>query len=121
MTMSEKRLQTRVKVIERAQGMYAVHKMRMFVEVLILEGYEEIAEMAKEALERLVLVPRFATSTSKLSLGTVKGGKKGGGKAGEKVGKKVGKEAGNEEAELNAALKAAAEDEEVGGKAAADA
>ena len=33
LSMSEKRLETRVRVIERAQGNYAVIKMRMFAEV----------------------------------------------------------------------------------------
>ena len=45
-TMTGKKLYTRVKVIERTAGQYAVLKMRMFAEVLLLEGMEEIANEA---------------------------------------------------------------------------
>lgn len=62
LSMSEKRLATRVRVIERAQGKYAVLKMRMFAEVLILEGYTELAQQAEEALDRLLQLPKFSTT-----------------------------------------------------------
>ena len=52
-SMSEKRLATRVKVIERAAGKHCVIKMALFAMVLRDEGYPDIAELAKEALERL--------------------------------------------------------------------
>ena len=58
-SMSDKALRTRVKVIERAAGMYAVVKMRMFAEVLLIEGKEEISIEAQGALERLLKLPRF--------------------------------------------------------------
>jgi len=58
-TMSEKALLTRVKVIERAHGAYAVIKMQMFAEVLILEGYEDVAKEADGALQRLLDTPKF--------------------------------------------------------------
>lgn len=60
-TMSEKALLRRVGVIERAQGRWAVVKMRMFAEVLILEGYNELAEEARKALSRLLELERFRT------------------------------------------------------------
>lgn len=41
-------------MIERARGKFCVTKMQQFAEVLILEGYEEIAEEAKAALHRLL-------------------------------------------------------------------
>jgi len=62
LSMSEKRLVTRVRVIERAQGKYAVLKMRMFAEVLILEGYDQLAEEAEAALGRLLDLPKFKTT-----------------------------------------------------------
>ena len=54
LTMSEKALRTRVKVIERAAGVHSIVKMRMFAEVLILEGYKSVAEEAAAALRRLI-------------------------------------------------------------------
>ena len=60
LSMSEKALQNRVRAIERAQGVYAILKMRMFAEVLILEGYDEVATAAEAALQRLLELPRFA-------------------------------------------------------------
>eukprot|EP00968_Pinguiococcus_pyrenoidosus_P012007 scaffold1016_cov258-Pinguiococcus_pyrenoidosus.AAC.11 len=51
--MTEKRLKTRVKVIERAAGRHCVVKMAIFVMVLKDEGMEELAELANDALERL--------------------------------------------------------------------
>ena len=54
LTMSEKALRTRVKVIERAAGAHSIVKMRMFAEVLILEGYKAVAEEAAAALRRLI-------------------------------------------------------------------
>ena len=65
-TMSEKRLHTRVKVIERAAGQYAVLKMRMFAEVLVLEGMEDIAKEAEEALARLLQLPKFLAAARDL-------------------------------------------------------
>jgi hypothetical protein len=103
-SMSRKQLVNRVKSIERAAGMYAVVKMRMFCEVLIMEAgttddegdgkplplsnakhakmqfagggegstaevdegeaegneYAEVATLARAALERLLLLPRFS-------------------------------------------------------------
>eukprot|EP01134_Creolimax_fragrantissima_P003614 CFRG3614T1 len=58
-TMSEEALERRVRVIESAEGNYAVIKMQMFAEVLILEGYEKVAQEAKEALDRLLERPKF--------------------------------------------------------------
>ena len=52
-SMSEKRLATRVKVIERAAGKHCVVKMALFAMVLRDEGYPDLAELATEALERL--------------------------------------------------------------------
>lgn len=54
-TMSEARLITRIKVIERAAGQHAVVKMRLFARVLCLEGYDDIAASATEALSRLII------------------------------------------------------------------
>jgi hypothetical protein len=53
-TMSEAALGKRVKAIERAAGKHAVVKMRLFARVLCLEGYEELAADATDALKRLV-------------------------------------------------------------------
>ena len=64
--MSEKKLYTRVKVIERAAGKYAVLKMRMFAEVLLLEGMEEIATEAQQALARLLELPKFEAAARDL-------------------------------------------------------
>jgi hypothetical protein len=57
--MSPKALANRIKAIERAAGMYAVVKMRMFAECLLIEGYEELSDLAQEALARLLTLPRF--------------------------------------------------------------
>jgi hypothetical protein len=62
---TEVRLAGRINAIERACGVYAVVKMRMFAEVLILEGgYDELAELAEAALQRLLLLPRFKGQAS---------------------------------------------------------
>lgn len=53
-TMTEKALGNRVRAIERAKGKHAVTKMRLFARVLCLEGYDDLAEEAKDALERLI-------------------------------------------------------------------
>uniref|UniRef100_A0A6U0DH25 Uncharacterized protein n=1 Tax=Pycnococcus provasolii TaxID=41880 RepID=A0A6U0DH25_9CHLO len=53
-TMSENALKNRVKAIERSKGKHAVVKMRLFAQVLFLEGYEELSEEAAAALARLV-------------------------------------------------------------------
>ncbi len=45
-TMSEKGLSTRVKAIERALGQHCIVKLRMFAEVLILSGMDDIAAEA---------------------------------------------------------------------------
>eukprot|EP00472_Partenskyella_glossopodia_P006278 CAMPEP_0197523628 /NCGR_PEP_ID=MMETSP1318-20131121/8527_1 /TAXON_ID=552666 /ORGANISM="Partenskyella glossopodia, Strain RCC365" /LENGTH=250 /DNA_ID=CAMNT_0043076385 /DNA_START=38 /DNA_END=787 /DNA_ORIENTATION=- len=58
-TMSEPKLLRRIKTIERATGQWAVVKMRMFAEVLILEAYDELADEAKAALNRLLLLPKY--------------------------------------------------------------
>jgi len=52
-TMSDKALSTRVKVIEKAKGQHCIVKMQMFTEVLALAGKQELADEAKEALQRL--------------------------------------------------------------------
>ena len=63
LSMSEKALSRRVRVIENARGKYAVLKMRMFAEVLILEGYDDIAAEASASLERLILkLPKYKES-----------------------------------------------------------
>ena len=58
-SMTDKALLNRVKAIERAAGMYADIKMRMFAEVLLIEGKAELSEEAQSALQRLLLLPRF--------------------------------------------------------------
>jgi len=55
-TMSEKKLDQRIRTIERAKGQHAVIKMRLFARVLCLEGYEDLAAEATESLKRLVEV-----------------------------------------------------------------
>jgi hypothetical protein len=67
-TMSEKKLQTRIKVIERAQGQYAILKMRMFAEVLVLEGHEVLAKEAEQALARLLALDKFKNAARELRL-----------------------------------------------------
>lgn len=52
-TMSEKALETRIKVIERAAGKCCVIKMAIFKCCLEEEGYATLAKMAHESLERL--------------------------------------------------------------------
>jgi hypothetical protein len=52
-TMTEKKLQNRIKVIERAAGKHCVVKMAIFKSCLQDEGMWELAELAGEALERL--------------------------------------------------------------------
>eukprot|EP00946_MAST-07B_sp_MAST-7B-sp1_P001828 g1828.t1 len=59
LSMSPKALANRIKAIERAAGMYAVVKMRMFAECLLIEGYEELSNQAQDALTRLLALPRF--------------------------------------------------------------
>lgn len=53
-TMSEDALARRVRAIENAKGKHAVVKMRLFARVLFLEGMEELAGEAVDALERLI-------------------------------------------------------------------
>lgn len=53
-TMTKNRLKTRIKVIERALGKHCIIKMRMFAEVLIIAGMDEVAALANAALDRLV-------------------------------------------------------------------
>jgi hypothetical protein len=62
-TMSDKALRNRIVAMERAKGKHAVTKMRLFARVLCLEGLEDIAEEAKDALERLVAVLGEPTET----------------------------------------------------------
>jgi hypothetical protein len=52
-TMTEKRLQNRVKAIERAAGKHCVVKMAIFKSCLQDEGLWELAGLATAALERL--------------------------------------------------------------------
>ena len=52
-TMSERGLENRIKVIERAAGKYCVVKMAIFKCCLEEEGYVTLAEKASESLERL--------------------------------------------------------------------
>jgi hypothetical protein len=42
-SMSEAALARRIKAIERAKGQFAVVKMKLFAQVLLLEGYDELA------------------------------------------------------------------------------
>ena len=53
LSMSMKALESRMRKIERANGKYAIVKMRMFAEVLLLEGYEDLAKKCEESLLRL--------------------------------------------------------------------
>ena len=64
LSMSEKALSRRVRVIENARGKYAVLKMRMFAEVLILEGYDDIASEASAALGRLMELPKYKSTAA---------------------------------------------------------
>jgi hypothetical protein len=59
LSMSPKALANRIKAIERSAGIYAVVKMRMFAECLLIEGYEELSDLAQAALTRLLALPRF--------------------------------------------------------------
>eukprot|EP00501_MAST-03F_sp_TOSAG23-6_P001116 GSMAST32.ASY1.ANO1.1159.1 assembled CDS len=65
LSMSQKALRTRIRVIERAQGQYACLKMRMFAEVLLLEEYPDLAKEAVEALDRLLVLPKFSKASKK--------------------------------------------------------
>jgi hypothetical protein len=67
-TMTDKKLKTRIKVIERAQGQYAVLKMRMFAEVLVLEGQEVLAKEAEQALARLLTLDKFKDAARELRM-----------------------------------------------------
>mmetsp|Transcript_38017 Transcript_38017/g.63815 ORF Transcript_38017/g.63815 Transcript_38017/m.63815 type:complete len:311 (+) Transcript_38017:124-1056(+) len=58
-TMSPQALEKRIATIEKAQGTWAVVKMRMFAEILALEGHEELATEARSALERLLELPKY--------------------------------------------------------------
>lgn len=53
-TMSDKALETRIRVIEKAQGQHALVKMQMFTEVLLLAGKEQLSNLALAALQRLL-------------------------------------------------------------------
>mmetsp|Transcript_822 Transcript_822/g.1006 ORF Transcript_822/g.1006 Transcript_822/m.1006 type:complete len:196 (+) Transcript_822:145-732(+) len=53
-TMSDKALSRRVRAIERACGQHCIVKMRMFGEVLILAGKDNIAKEATASLDRLL-------------------------------------------------------------------
>ena len=53
LSMSMKALESRMRKIEKANGKYAIVKMRMFAEVLLLEGYEDLAKKCEESLLRL--------------------------------------------------------------------
>mmetsp|Transcript_11603 Transcript_11603/g.17670 ORF Transcript_11603/g.17670 Transcript_11603/m.17670 type:complete len:230 (+) Transcript_11603:49-738(+) len=52
-TMSEKGLGNRIRAIERAAGRHCVVKMAIFRSCLMDEGYDELADSAGKALERL--------------------------------------------------------------------
>jgi len=52
-TMTDKKLEQRIKVIENARGLHCKFKMRMFAEVLILANKSYLAKKAEEALKRL--------------------------------------------------------------------
>ena len=58
-SMSEQALMNRVKSIERSAGQNSLQKMRVFAEVLIVEGLDEVAPLAEAALERLLALPKF--------------------------------------------------------------
>jgi hypothetical protein len=53
-TMNETQLRARIKTIERAKGQHCIVKMRMFGEVLALAGMDELADEAKQSLDRLL-------------------------------------------------------------------
>ena len=53
LSMSTKALKSRMNKIERANGKYAIVKMRMFAEVLLLEGYEDLAKECEASLLRI--------------------------------------------------------------------
>mgnify|MGYP001263972862 CR=1 FL=1 len=53
LSMSTKALESRMNKIERANGKYAIVKMRMFAEVLLLEGYEDLAKKCEASLLRI--------------------------------------------------------------------
>jgi len=53
LSMSEKALEARIKKIEQANGKYALLKQRMFAEVLIIEGFDELAKLAQASVLRL--------------------------------------------------------------------
>ena len=53
LSMSEKALEARIKKIEQAHGKYALLKQRMFAEVLIIEGFDELAKLAQASVLRL--------------------------------------------------------------------
>ena len=53
LSMSMRALESRMRKIEKANGKYAIVKMRMFAEVLLLEGYTELATKCEESLLRL--------------------------------------------------------------------
>lgn len=55
-TMSDAALALRVRAIERALGRHCIVKMRMFTEVLALAGKSELAEEARAALDRLLIL-----------------------------------------------------------------
>ena len=52
-TMSDSALAKRIKVIEGAVGQHCIVKMQMFTEVLALAGKQELADQARQALQRL--------------------------------------------------------------------
>jgi hypothetical protein len=52
-SMSDPALERRIAVIEKACGQHCIVKMRMFAEVLIVAGKNDLAEQAKAALERI--------------------------------------------------------------------
>jgi hypothetical protein len=53
-TMSEKALTTRIKVIENAAGKHSVVKMKLFAQVLHLDGYSGLATKATQSYKRLL-------------------------------------------------------------------
>jgi len=55
-TLSEQALSNRIKAIERSKGKYAVVKMRLFAQVLALDGFDCLTRDATDALVRLISV-----------------------------------------------------------------
>lgn len=57
-TMTDKALERRISVIEKACGEHCIVKMRMFTEVLLLANKDDLAKKAHAALDRLLTLTR---------------------------------------------------------------